>query len=180
MNFYEPLATWLTNYSADLHTYVVFFDFLALWTCFIFFAVVFRACTDAVSRVRVRFLKIVDLWGGVVLSLCIGWVMVGFTLTSLHAGPLGQYPFLGSFQPQNSMFIGMLAPDREWLGFTKYQSSGAYLPIGPEASRAVQFPARLHREATRPANARREVHHRQHRTYHARQSAIHEGARKAN
>jgi hypothetical protein len=34
MNFYEPLATWLTNYSADLHSYVVFFDFLSMWTCF--------------------------------------------------------------------------------------------------------------------------------------------------
>ena len=126
MNFYEPLAACLTNYNADLHSYVVFFDFLSMWTCFILCAVVFRACTDAVSKVRLRFLKVVDLWGGVVLSLGIGWVMMGFTLTSLHAGPLGQYPFLGSFQPQNNMFFGMLAPDREWLGFTKYQSSGAF------------------------------------------------------
>ncbi|MGO9110790.1 MAG: CvpA family protein [Thermoguttaceae bacterium] len=122
MNFYEPLANRLTNFSDDLHTYVTFFDFLSLWICFVFFASVFRAATDAVSRVRVRFLKIVDLWGGIVMSLCTGWVMVGFTLTTLHAAPLGQYPLLGSFQPQNSMFFGMLAPDREWLGFTKYQS----------------------------------------------------------
>ena len=98
--------------------------------------------TDAVSKVRVRFLKIVDLWGGVVLSLCIGWVMVGFTLTSLHAAPLGQYPLLGSFQPQNSMFFGMFAPDREWLGFTKYQSWGPYCrSVGQRAGRAVHLPA---------------------------------------
>ena len=126
MNFYEPLANWLTNFNADLHSYVVFFDFLAMWICFILSAVVFRVCTDSVSRVRVRFLKVVDVWGGVVMSLCIGWVMLGFTLTSLHAGPLDQYPFFGTFQPQNNMFLGMLAPDREWLGFTKYQSSGAF------------------------------------------------------
>ncbi len=141
MNFYEWLAKFLTNYGEEIHTYVPFFDFLALWICFIFFAVMFRALTDMVSRVRVRFLKIVDLYGGIALSLCIGWVMVGFTLVSLHASPLGQYPLLGSFQPQKNMFFGMLAPDREWLGFTKYQSSGPYCrSVRPEQSKQCEFP----------------------------------------
>ena len=106
MNFYERLAN-SDELQRDLHPYVSFFDFLALWICFVFFMVVFRAVTDAVSKVRVRFLKIVDQAGGIVLSLCIGWVMVGFTLASLHAAPLAQYPLLGSFQPQNSMFFGI-------------------------------------------------------------------------
>jgi len=142
MNFYEWLANWLTNYSDDFHTFVPFFDFLALWTCFVLFAAVFIAATDAVSRVRVRFLSIVDLWGGVVLSLCIGWVMVGFTLVSLHAAPVGQYPLLGSFQPQNSMFFGMLAPDREWLGFTKYQSKGTFCrSVDKEHAEQCVFPS---------------------------------------
>jgi hypothetical protein len=142
MNFFEPLAQWLTNYSDSLHPYVSLFDFLALWTCFVFFAVVFRAATDAVSRVRVRFLKIVDLWGGIVLSLGTGWVMVGFTLVSLHAAPLGPYPLLGSFQPQKNMFLGIFAPDREWLGFTKYQSSGPYCQAVDEARlKGCIFPA---------------------------------------
>ncbi len=126
MNFYEWLATFLTNYSESLHPYVVMFDFLALWICFIFFLVLFLFATDKLSQVRVRFLKVVDQAGGIVLSVCIGWIMVGFTLVSLHAAPLAQYPLLGSFQPQNNMFFGMLAPDREWLGFTKYQSWGPY------------------------------------------------------
>ena len=126
MNFYEWLANWMTNFSEDVHSYVSFFDFLALWACFVLFMAVFRAATDAVSRVRVRFLKIVDLYGGIVLSLCVGWVMVGFTLVSLHTAPLGQYPLLGCFQPQNRLFLGVLAPDREWLGFTRYQSWGPY------------------------------------------------------
>jgi hypothetical protein len=126
MNFHEWLANYMMNYADDVHSYVSFLDFLALWTCFVVFAIVFRAATDAISRVRVRFLKIVDLWGGVALSLCIGWVMVGFTLASLHTAPLAQYPLFGSFQPQSNMFFGMLAPDREWLGFTKYESEGPF------------------------------------------------------
>ncbi len=125
MNFYEPVANWLTNFNSDVHTFVVMLDFLSLWTCFIVFVIVFRAATEAVSRVRVRFPKIVDLWGGVVLSACVGWVMMGFVLASLHAAPLAQYPLFGAFQPQNAMFFG-LAPDREWLGFTRYQSQGGY------------------------------------------------------
>ena len=147
MNFYEPLANFMTTYGdkpgapGALHSYVSFFDFLALWICFVLFAVIFRAATDAVSRVRMRFLKIVDFYGGIVLSLCIGWVMVGITLVSLHAGPLAQYPLLGSFQPQNSMFLGMLAPDREWLGFTKYQSWGPFCrSVGEEQSEQCVFP----------------------------------------
>jgi len=126
MNFYEWVATSVTKISDSIRPWEPLIDFLSLWTCFILFMVVFRAVTDAVSKVRVRFLKVVDQTGGIALSLCIGWVMVGFTLTSLHAAPLAQYPLLGSFQPQNKMFFGMLAPDREWLGFTKYQSSNGY------------------------------------------------------
>ena len=126
MNFYEWLATWVTKVSESVHPWAPLMDFLALWACFVLFVVLFRTATEAVSKVRVRFLKVVDQSGGIVLSLCIGWVMVCFTLTSLHAAPLGQYPLLGSFQPQNKLFFGMLAPDREWLGFTRYQSSGPY------------------------------------------------------
>ena len=54
MNFYEPLATWLMNYGEEFHSYAAFWDFLAMWTCFVFFVVVFRAVTDTVSRVRMR------------------------------------------------------------------------------------------------------------------------------
>jgi len=139
MNFYEWLAKFMTNYSDDIHAYVAFFDFLALWICFILFMVVFRAITDVVSRVRVRFLKIVDQVGGIVLSLCIGWIMIGFTLVSLHAAPLAQYPLFGAFQPQNSMFLGMFAPDREWLGFTRYQSKNGYCRAGDKDSFPPDF-----------------------------------------
>jgi hypothetical protein len=142
MNFYEWVANWLTKFSDDFHAYVSFFDFLAMWICFVLFASILRGITDSVSKVRVRFLKVVDQAGGVVLSLCIGWVMVCFTLTSLHAGPLAQYPLLGSFQPQNRMFFGMLAPDREWLGFTQYQSKGPFCrSVSDEELKRCAFPS---------------------------------------
>jgi uncharacterized membrane protein required for colicin V production len=124
INFYEPLANLITNYSADIHSFTAFMDFLSFWICFVGFAAILMAVTDKVSRVRIRFLQIVERVGGIVLSLCVGWVMVGIVLTSLHTAPLGEYPFLGCFQPQASMFFGVLAPDREWMGFTRYESEG--------------------------------------------------------
>jgi hypothetical protein len=134
MNFYEPVARFMTEPGKtadflkydDLHTFTAFWDFLAFWICFIFFAAILIAVTDQVSRVRVRFLQVAERAGGVILSLIIGWVMSGIVLTSLHLAPLGEYPFLGCFQPQSSMFLGFLAPDREWLGFTRYQSKFGY------------------------------------------------------
>jgi hypothetical protein len=140
MNFYEFVASWLTNFSEDFHTFVAMWDFLAFWACFVVFVVVFRAITDSVSKVRVRFLQIVDLYGGIALSLCVGWIMVGITLTSLHLSPLAQYPLLGSFQPQNSMLFG-LNPDREWLGFTRYQSKSQFCrPVSEEQLEEYAFP----------------------------------------
>jgi uncharacterized membrane protein required for colicin V production len=124
MNFYEPLAKFITEYSEDIRTWAPFMDFLAFWICFVGFAAILTAITDKVSRVRVRFLQVAERVGGLALSFCIGWIMVCIVLVSLHTAPLGQYPFLGCFQPQGSMYLGMLAPDREWLGFTKYQSEG--------------------------------------------------------
>jgi hypothetical protein len=123
MALYEPLARMMTTFNDDLHSYVPFFDFLAMWACFVFFAAIFRGITDYSSRVRVRFLQVVDRAGSIVLSLCIGWIMTGFALASLHTAPLGEYPMLGCFQPQREMVFG-LAPDREWLSFTQYQTAG--------------------------------------------------------
>ena len=72
---------------------------------------VFREITDRVSRVQVRFLKLADRIGSVVLSLWIGYVMVCFTLMTLHTAPLGRNFLFGGFSTdqQARMFFGMAA-----------------------------------------------------------------------
>ncbi len=136
MNFYEPLAKFAAGYSDDICTFAPFLDFLSFWACFIAFAAVLVTITDKVSRVRIRFPQIVEQYGSPLLSLGTGWVMAGIVLASLHMAPLSEYPFLECFQPQAKMFFGVLAPDREWLGFTKYQSAGPYCM----RSAAANFP----------------------------------------
>jgi hypothetical protein len=56
-------------------------------------------------------------WGFAVLT---GYVAIAFLLTALHTAPLSR-EFLG-FTPERHNLFGMLAPDRDWLGFVQYVS----------------------------------------------------------
>jgi hypothetical protein len=127
-NFFEPLASWLEDL---LPSYKYYWDFLALWGLFAAFAMIFGTLTDRVSRVMLRFPQLVEQIGSWVLSAVIGWVMVAFTLTSLHTAPLGRNFLFGGFQPEQRMFFG-LAPDRKWTSFVRQMSRG---PLGSYASR---------------------------------------------
>ena len=89
-----------------------------MWALFGVAVVVFRAATDWRSRVKVRFLKIADQIGSGVFAAAIGWVLVAFTLTTLHTAPLAEHFFFGAFQGGEPMFLGT-APDLQFLHFAK-------------------------------------------------------------
>jgi hypothetical protein len=122
-NFFEPLARWLDSKVSASYTYL--WDFLALWGLFFLTTLVLRALTDTVSRVKVKFLKLADRIGSGVLSVWIGWVMVCFTMATLHTVPLSQNFLFDGFQPKSRMIAG-LAPDRLWLGFMQQVSRGPF------------------------------------------------------
>jgi uncharacterized membrane protein required for colicin V production len=122
INFYEPLATALDGWNSS---FTFFWDFLSQWALFVIFSIILKILTDKLSLVKVKFLKIVDQIGGLVLSLWIGWVMVCFTLTTLHTAPLS-HDYAGFAVDKNEkMFLGT-GPDRLWLAFTQKQSLGMY------------------------------------------------------
>jgi uncharacterized membrane protein required for colicin V production len=87
VNFYEPSARWLDGWSPS-YTYV--WDFLSLWGLFALFMMIFREVTDRVSKVNVRFLKLADRIGSTFFALWVGWVMVCFTMVTLHTAPLAR------------------------------------------------------------------------------------------
>jgi len=122
-NFFEPVAAWLEGMAP---TYSYALDFLALWGLFAVFMTLFRLGTDLLSRVRVRFLKIADRIGSVFFACWVGWVVVCFTMMTLHTAPLARNFMGGAFRPEQRMFILGLAPDRRWLGFVQKQSRGAF------------------------------------------------------
>jgi hypothetical protein len=120
-NFFEPLARALDGWQ-PAYTYV--WDFLSLWGIFALCMVIFRAVTDRVSLVKVRFLNVADRIGSGLFAVWIGWMMVCFTLMTLHTAPLSRNFLFGGFQPEQRMFLGF-EPDRQWLGFVQKESLGA-------------------------------------------------------
>lgn len=121
-NFFEPLANRLDQWD---NTYTYVWDFLSLWVLFAVFLIILRTLTDKVSRVQVRFLKIVDRIGAGILAVWIGWVMVCFTMMTLHTAPLSRVFLFDGFKAEEKM-IGGMAPDRQWLGFVQKESLGAF------------------------------------------------------
>lgn len=121
-SFWEPVATWLEGLLPG-GTYL--WDFVSLWLIFCVTFLVLRTLTDLISRSRVRFKKPVDSTGSILFALWIGWIMVSFAGMALHTAPLAEH-FLGFYeQPEQKIFLNMMAPDRQWLGFAQQLSKGS-------------------------------------------------------
>ena len=120
-NYFEPLASKLTE---TWPSFMFIWDFLCLWMIFIASMVVLRTLTDTLSTVKVRFRRPVDLAGGIIAGLLASWLVVCFTLASLHTAPLAANFMRGDFKPEERMLFGT-APDRQWLAFASVQSRRA-------------------------------------------------------
>lgn len=130
MNYWEPASTYLNKKGAS-YTYVI--DYLVMWLIFFLSLIILRAITDKLSDTRVKFKMPVEQAGRIISVIAIGWVMVCFTLTTLHTAPLARTAIRGSFQPtpMANNFLGM-APDRMLLGFVQSRSkSGGALANSP-------------------------------------------------
>jgi len=127
-SLWEALAGFLEGSISKPFSY--FWDFLALWGLFIFFLLIFRLATKSASKVNVKFLGLANRIGGGVFAAWIGWVVVCFTLMTLHTAPLKEKFLFGSFQSGERMFLG-LAPDQLWLGYMERMSKGPYARSTP-------------------------------------------------
>ena len=129
-SLWEPLAGILEGSISKPFSY--FWDFIALWVLFIFFLLIFRLATKFASKVDVKFLGLANRIGGGVFAVWIGWVMVCFTLMTLHTAPLKERFLFGGFKPEERMFLG-LAPDQLWLGYMERMSKGPFCRSTPRA-----------------------------------------------
>jgi len=122
---WEALADWIDDQMPS-GTYL--WDFVSLWTIFCLSFLIMRAITDLISRVRVRFKLPLDWAGGIVFAVLVGWAMVCFTSTTLHTAPLAEHFMAGQFYdtPDDRIFLGMFAPDREWIGWVGSVSAGTF------------------------------------------------------
>ncbi len=136
MNLFEPLAGWLEEMVPAMQ---LAWDFVCLWVVFVVTVVVLRLLTDRISRVRVRFLKLVEQIGSPAVGLLVAMVVVSFTVTTLHTAPLGTTFMWGGFDPDKRMVLGT-APDRNWLAFTHYVSAGSLHRLDVEDGERVFDP----------------------------------------
>ncbi|MBC19427.1 MAG: hypothetical protein CMJ74_04090 [Planctomycetaceae bacterium] len=137
MNFFEPVALRL---DVMMPSFSYFVDFLAFWGIFISSSLLIRLLTQSLSKVRVRFIKPVDLAGGLFFGLWTGWILVSLVATSLHLAPLAVNSFGGNFQanPESRMF--WFAPDRRWLALMQKTSQGSFArSVNPKQPSAQIF-----------------------------------------
>lgn len=130
-NFWELLANWLDSFFP---TFTYLMDFFSLWIVFCAAYAILRTATDFLSKVKVRFKLPVDFIGGIVFALWTGWVIVCFTTMTLHTAPLARSFLGGAFysKPDDRVFFGSAAPDRQWLGFVQKMSRGSLATSPPD------------------------------------------------
>lgn len=122
-SLFETVAGMLGR-AAPSHNFV--FDIVAIWTLFALLLIIFRAATGFASPTRVRFKKPIDVAGGLFFAVWTGWVLVCFTMATLHTAPLVRSSFDGAFQKQPDSKLLGLGPDRMWLAFVHKASLGSF------------------------------------------------------
>ena len=124
MNFFEPLANLLQSTIWSSGTWSHRCDVISLVGLFAAFIFLLRILTERISPKRIQMhegLQQVCRWA---LALLTGYVTMAFLLTALHTASLPR-EFIG-FRPERKNFFDMVAPDRQWLGFTQYVSENVF------------------------------------------------------
>lgn len=125
MNFFEPVAALLEQYVSASPDMSQRWDVIALVGIFAITVTLLRLATD---RLLPTFIAVHAWlfegmrWGGAALT---GYVTIAILLTALHTARLPR-EFLG-FTPERSNLFNVVAPDRQWLGFTQYVSEYVFV-----------------------------------------------------
>ncbi len=119
MNFFEPVAELLGGSGTSVW-WRSHCDIVALLGLFALFVFLLRLATDRISPRFITSGRLVYELGRWSAGLLAGYVTMAFLLTSLHTGPFPR-DFWG-FQPERQNLLGVVAPDRQWLGFTQWVS----------------------------------------------------------
>lgn len=118
MDYFEPLADLLQSaFGSDWANRVDIIALVGLFAAGVF-GLRYLAVLLVPNFITVngRFYDVCR-WG---FGLLTGYVTIAFLLAALHTAPLPR-DFLG-FTPERNNFFGLLAPDRDWLGFMQYVS----------------------------------------------------------
>lgn len=124
MNYFEPLAETMQVALGLGVSWNNRLDFVAMMLLFIGFIFAFRIGSE---QIMPNFIHVHPLaHDGVrwVAAAATGYLTMAILLTSLHTAPLPR-TFFG-FTPERNNFLGMSAPDRQWLGFVQYVTEKSF------------------------------------------------------
>lgn len=141
MNFFEPLAMFFSANFMGSFEWQHRWDVIALLMLFAGGVTLIRLMGDKLFPTYAEvsgMLYELSRWG---LGLVTGYVTMSILLTALHVAPLPR-EFMG-FTPEGQNFLGIAAPDRQWLAFTQYVSEGS-MKIGGTARifDGAEYPAK--------------------------------------
>ena len=124
-SYFEPVAEMAKGCDVSFD---FVWDVLAAWLLFAVAMLGLRVITDRLTVEKVRFIKPVDLGGGVFFSLWSGWILACFAGMTFHLAPIERNK-VGDSPASSGLFLSV---DRTWLGFMQGQSYGA---MGQAASK---------------------------------------------
>lgn len=120
--FYSPLVVWLDEYLEGKYTY--FLDYVVIWGLFAVSMVICRSVFRAASATRMRFKHPIDAIGGPLMAVLAAWVLVAFTIATLHTSPMPKNAFGGGLVSANDVDTASAfsSPDAAWLRFVEKMS----------------------------------------------------------
>ena len=124
-NWFEPLSKKMVS-SISRTAYTA--DMIVFWLLFGIALLLLRTFTGMMSRINVRFPKLVETIGGPLMALINGYIVLTIFAFSINLTPLQVEPFGGSFSGTNPKknFFGVSSPDRVWIRLVRGMSQGAY------------------------------------------------------
>lgn len=120
MQLFEPVASFLGNNFLTGYYWQMRVDIIALLGIFGGAVWGLRALGEKLLPTYAETHPLMHDVGRWVLSASTGYVVMAVLLTALHTAPLPR-EFLG-FAPERRNLFDVVAPDRQWLGFTQYVS----------------------------------------------------------
>ncbi|MCA9116058.1 MAG: CvpA family protein [Planctomycetaceae bacterium] len=120
MNFFEPVAGALESGVAATGEWRYRWDIIALVGLFTALVFGLRMLAEQISPRYITCNRLMFDAGRWVFAAFTGYATAAFLLAALHTAPLPR-EFMG-FQPERKNLFGLVAPDRQWLGFTQYAS----------------------------------------------------------
>jgi lipid-A-disaccharide synthase-like uncharacterized protein len=124
MNFFEPFAAFAQQNLMSGGAWSYRWDVIILVGLFGLCVFGLRTLMEKLSPRYIEMSGLAHEIGRWSFGLVGGYVTMAFLLTALHTAPLPRN-FM-EFRPERANLFGILAPDRQWLGFTQYVSENVF------------------------------------------------------